>query len=617
MIYRIASIILCIIAVGQGIAGAVEISASVDANVISLDDRLILSVRIADAMGAGEPVLPEMEGFRIVNKGHSTQIQMVNAHLSMSGQYDYTLMPLKVGTMTIAPITLTHKNETYRTEPITVEVKEDRAAVSAPKPVDGAREGAPAPSGAASGKKMFIELTADRSEVYLHEQVTLTFRFYFSGGLAEQPVYEAPAAPGFVEKHLGDGKSVNYARVLGGRRYQVSELKTALYPYQTGELNVGPARLKGALLVESGRRQAPSRGIFDMDDFFNDPFFGRFETRPFELVSNQVKIAVRPLPAEGAPQGEVAVGCYTLQVEAKPQEVHVGDPVTLTMVVGGEGDLERVPPPRVSDLAGFKSYEATSSTETSGTTDTVRGVKKFEQAIVPLNDRIREIPQVVFNYFDPRERKYLTLKWGPVPIKVLPPGDAAAAKIISAPGVAEKKGIKLLERNIVFIKTAPGKLVRGKGPVAPSSKFWIIQCLPLILIPLAGFHARHRERLSSDSGYARLYGAGRMTKARLKFVERALRDGNGEAFYGGLVKAINTYIADRLNIPAGGLTPEIIQENLALRGVAPDLLDRMHAFARTCDLARFASAEATRAEMESAYREATAILEELRRSRLR
>ena len=600
---------------GAGIAGAVELSASVDSNVISLDDRVILSVRIADAMGAVEPALPAMEGFRVTNKSHSTQIQMVNGHLSMSGQYDYTLVPLKAGKMTIAPIILAYKNKSYQTEPITVEVMADRAAVSAASPPEKAQGREPARQDAVAGKKMFIELSVDKPEAYIHEQVTLTFRFYFSGGLAEQPMYEPPAAPGCVEKPLGDGKSVNYTQVLGGRQYQVSELKTALYPYQTGELTVGPAKLKGSLLVESGQRRAAPRGIFDMDDFFNDPFFGRFEPRPFELVSNQLKIKVRPLPAEGAPQGEVAVGRYTLQVEAKPKEVHVGDPVTLTMVVSGEGDLERVPPPRVSELTGFKSYETTSSTETSGAGDAVKGVKKFEQAVVPLNDGIREIPRIVFNYFDPSEKKYLTLNGGPIPIKVLPPRDENAAKIVSS-ATAEKKGVKLLERNIVFIKTAPGALVKGGGAPLTSVRFWLIQCLPLLFILLAFIHSRHRTRLSSDSGYARLYGAGRMTKARLASAERALKAGNAEEFYGALVRAINMYVADRLNIPAGGLTPEIIQEKLAERHASPELMGRMDRFLRACDLARFASGEATRTEMESSYREATEILEELRRSRL-
>ena len=134
MIYRAGCIALCVMGLGAGIDGAVELSASVDSNVISLDDRVILSVRIADAMGAVEPALPAMEGFRVTNKSHSTQIQMVNGHLSMSGQYDYTLVPLKAGKMTIAPIILAYKNKSYQTEPITVEVMADRAAVSAASP---------------------------------------------------------------------------------------------------------------------------------------------------------------------------------------------------------------------------------------------------------------------------------------------------------------------------------------------------------------------------------------------------------------------------------------------------------------------------------------------------
>jgi hypothetical protein len=609
MIYRAGIITLCVIGLGVRIAGAVELSASVDSKVISLDDRLILSVRIAEAMGAGEPVLPPMEGFRVAHKSHSTQIQMVNGRLSMSGQYDYTLVPLKTGAITIAPVILNYKNKIYKTASIIVEVKEDRAAVRAAGPAKKAEVPEPARQDAASGKKMFIEISVDKPEVYIHERVTLTFRFYFSGGLAEQPAYEPPPAPGFVAKHLGDGKSVNYTQVLGGRQYQVSELKTALYPYQTGELTVGPARLKGSLLVESGRRRPPRRGVFNMDDFFNDPFFGRFQKRPFELVSNRLKVRVKALPPEGAPKGEVAVGRYTLKVEAKPREVHVGDPVTLTMTVSGEGDLERAPPPRVSDLTGFKSYEATSSTETTG-------VKKFEQAIVPLSDEIREIPRITFDCFDPSEKKYLTLSGGPIPIKVLPPRDGDAAKIVSASAAAEKRRVKLLERNIVFIKTAPGALAKGGGASLPSVGFWIVQCLPLLLVLFAIFHSRHRARLSSDSGYARLYGAGRMTKSRLASAERALRDGNAEEFYGALVRAINMYVADRLNIPPGGLTPEIIRERLAERHASPGLVERMDGFLHACDLARFASGQATRAEMESAYREAMGILEGLRKSRL-
>ena len=70
-----------------------------------------------------------------------------------------------------------------------------------------------------------------------------------------------------------------------------------------------------------------------------------------------------------------------------------------------------------------------------------------------------------------------------------------------------------------------------------------------------------------------------------------------------------------LNIPAGGLTPEQVHERLASRGAAPELLRRLEEFYRACDLARFAPSGTGGKEMSRSYREATEILEDLRRAR--
>jgi hypothetical protein len=536
----------------------------------------------------------------------------------MSTQYDYVLLPRKTGRLTIGPVTLVDGGKTYRTEPIVVEVREGGATAPARA---GGREpasGAPGRPGPAPAEKMFIELTADKSEAYLHEQVTLTFRFYNAGlSLAEQPSYEAPATPGFVEKHLGSGRSTNYIQVLNGRRYQVSELQTALYPYQTGELTVGPARLRGSVLVEAARRQPGARGFFDIDDIFEDPFFGRFSSKPFEILSNQVKIRVKPLPKEGAPPGEVSVGRYSLRVEAKPTEVHVGDPITLTMSVSGEGDLERVSPPVLSSLEGFKRYDVTSSTDVTGRTGGITGVKTFEQAVVPLSEKIREIPQIVFNYFDPAAGKYVTLRERPIPLMVLPAKEGDAARIVSLPSGTEKAGVKLLERNIVFIKTAPGSLVKGKKALDLSLVFWLVQCIPPVLVLTALFHARHAARMRSDAGYARLRGAGRMTRRRLASVEAALREGKAGEFYSCLARVMTMYVADRLTIPPGGLTTEIINEKIMAAGVPAELAERLDRLLRECDLSRFTVATVGRAEMEKSYREAVGILGCLRKCRIK
>lgn len=617
MLYRLILVALCIAGLNRGFAGAVEIAVSVDKKVLSMDDRLILTAKITGVRGTRKPDLPELYGFRVSRSGSFTEIKTINGRTTMSTSYEYTLVPLRTGRLTIGPLTLDYEDKAYETEPITVDVvKSEKQARERRVPVRGPGEKEKAARPEVRGKGMFIEIYADRSEVYLHEQVILTFRFCYSDvRLGKQPSYEAPPAPGFVERQLGKGSSRNYSQVIDGRRYRVSEIKTALFPYQTGELSIGPARLKGSILVASERRRRQRDTFFDFDDFFSDPFFGHFAKKPFELVSNRAIVKVRPLPEEGAPEGEVSVGSYRLEVEAKPREVNVGDPITLTMRVIGEGDLETVAPPRVSELKDFKSYEPTSSTEITDRINCIKGVKTFEQAIVPLSDTINEVPRVVFNYFNPGQGRYVTLKKGPIPVKVLP-AEEAATKIVSLPVGIDKKGVKLLERNIVFIKTLPGKMFRGGEPALPSYLFWIVQCVPFLLLIVAIVHNRHRTRLRSDFGYARLRSAGKIMRQRLSSVEAALKEGRVEDFYGGLVKAINMYVADRLNIPAGGLTPGIIRERLEARGVPVELLGRLGQFYRASDIARFAPAESSRAEMEKAYGEAKAILNELRKARL-
>ena len=601
-----------------GTARAAELTASVDRNVVSLDDRVVLSVSVSGAGQGSATVLPNLDGFRIADTGRSTQIQIVNSQAITSTQYDYALIPLRAGKLTIGPVTLNFQSTVYRTQPITIQVLDrgQSAPPSAPPPTAGGVAEQPRPrTDGAQPEQMFIELSVDKTNPWLREQVILTFRFcYADVGLAEQPAYEAPPSNGFVERHLGDGKSVNYSRVINGRRYQVSELKTALYPYKTGELTVGPARLKGSVLAESPRRARAPRGLLDMEDIFNDPFFGHFTKKPFSLVSNELKINVRPLPKEGAPVGEVSVGRYRLAVEAKPREVHAGDPVTLTMTVTGEGDLDRVAPQRVSSLDGFKSYEPTGSA-TAGGGDGGAGVKVFEQAIVPLDEKIKQIPRVVFNYFDPGEGRYVTLKEGPFTLKVLPPQAGGGGRIVSLPSGAEGRDVKLLERNIVFIKTAPGALSGETAPGGPGAFFWLIQLIPLAAVAAAAVHARHRTLLRSDQRYARLHRAGATTRARLKSVEGAMKEGRAAEFYGGIARAVSAYVADRLNIPAGGLTPELVHEQLSARDADPELLRRMDEFYRICDLARFAPTGARGEEMGQCYGEATGILEALRRAK--
>jgi hypothetical protein len=616
MILRIGLITVLLGMYVPVVTAAVEVTASVDRTTVPLDSRLIFSVVVEGAQGASAPALPPMDGLQVVRgPSTSTHIQMVNGMTSMRTVFEYVLKPVKVGSVTIPAVGVRYRDVVYDTQPITVKILE---AGAAPPPGGGGQVHATGRQGGRSGgRKMFVELAVDKDEVFIHEQVVLLLRFYYSDvRVVGHPSYEDIPTPGFIQKALGAEASRNYTRVIDGRLYNVSELSAALFPFKSGRLRVGPVRLKGAMLGETQRRQRPFGRMFDFDDFFDDSFFGQFEAEPFDLLSNEVEVNVKPLPSEGAPEGEVSVGRYKLRVDAKPREVNVGDPVTLTMKVSGEGDFESVSPPELSSTEGFKTYEVTSNTASKSVRGMIRGEKTFEQAIVPLNENIKAVPRIVFHYFDPEKGRYETVTQGPITLKVLPPKDGGEARIVALPEGVAKKGVKLLERNVVFIKTSPGSLGKAGERTYRPFLLWVLTVVPLMVVAGAFWHNRHRVRLRSDVGYARARGASRMTKERLRGAEAALRRNDVEAFYADLVKAVNGYIADKINIPAGGLTAELVAEQLENRSVGKKLMGRLSDFYEKCDLARFSSSTVERRDMEEAYDEATAILENLKKAGL-
>src|SRR5690606_28375054 len=82
-------------------------------------------VRIDFAMNAdGDNLqLPTFENFRIIS-GPFQQIStsIINGKRSMNKSYGYTLQPTKQGVLTIGSASIVIKGETYKTEPVSIEV---------------------------------------------------------------------------------------------------------------------------------------------------------------------------------------------------------------------------------------------------------------------------------------------------------------------------------------------------------------------------------------------------------------------------------------------------------------------------------------------------------------
>ena len=196
--------------------------------------------------------MPDLSNFSVYSSGRSQNFSIINGQMSSSISNTFILTPKSPGKFIIGPFSVSVDNQTYQTQPINIEVVN---AQSQPQsaPAGQAQRGSQAPGA-------FVSLTIDKRKVYVNEQVVMAFRFYCRVPLVANPEYQPPEKTGFTFEDLPPPR--NFSESAHGAQYQVTEIKTALFPTKAGTLTVPSAALK--IRVE------------DMGDPFANDFFRQF-----------------------------------------------------------------------------------------------------------------------------------------------------------------------------------------------------------------------------------------------------------------------------------------------------------------------------------------------------
>jgi hypothetical protein len=586
----------------------VEVRASVDRQRLSLDEQLVLRVEVSGSFrSGGEPQLPPLDDWSVATAGQSSQISIVNGNVTSTRIYSYVLVPRRAGTRTIGPVRVGVGGEEYASRPITVEVTEPGSRGREPgggggSPGGGGRQGGGpgedqgTVQGKVSGRgdPVFVAARVDRDTVFVGEPVTWTFSFFRRVPILGNPEYRRPAAANFWVEDLPPQRT--FYRSLDGYRYHVTEVKQSCFPTAAGEQTIGSAQL-GVIVDDLFGR--------DLSRFFRRGLSG-FGDR-IELETDPIDVVVLPLPERGRPAGfEGTVGeDLELKATLDEREVAVGDPVTLRVTVRGKGNLRTVTAPRLPEIPGVSSYTSGSSTDLSKEGYEVRGTKTYEFVLVPRGEGTVDIPSLEYAYFDSRQREYVTLSTAPLRVRAL-----AAEGEPSPLVVGGQEDIRVVGQDIRHIKTAPAALGRPGPPAYASPFFLALQPLPILVLLGGVLHRRRQRRLAADRGLARLARAGRAARKNLSRARR-LREGDLEAYLAALSRTLREYLADKLDLPAAGLTLERVRDGLAARGVGGEGIDRTLEALERLDRARFAPGAGTLEERDQLYGEVREIVAEL------
>jgi hypothetical protein len=401
------------ITVQAGAAGAVQVSASVDRTRVVGGESLTLTVTVDG--GKGDVNVDGIRDFKVVSRGTSSSINIVNGSMSSRTDYAYTLMPLKKGPLVIPPLPVTVGGKTIYTEMISVEVSD-----------------APQTTGAPQDEDVFIRMSVSDKAPWLGEQITCRLSLYNAVQIANAALTAAPEFPGFSAEKLPDNR--NYSRVVGGRRFDVTELVYVLTPEEAGEHTLGPAVISCDVVVRGS-----SRGNSLFDSFFNDPFFGGgHNLRHRRLTADPVNVKVRPLPEySGNEPFSGLVGEFAISAEMDQTTITEGESANMAVIISGRGNIQAASSPGFKLPDAFKVYEDTPVEEIAASDAGVSGKKRFPAAIVALTPGRYTVGPFSLTYFDVNRESYITISTTPIEITVKASDKKAAG---NAGNIGAKEG---------------------------------------------------------------------------------------------------------------------------------------------------------------------------------
>ena len=589
MIKRISSIIIFIFMlnlVSTAYAKEIKVVISVDKTVVEAGSHFRMTIGVQGAFDTEVPQITPPENFILMyGPSVSTQTSIVNNVVAIFRGFTYSFSPTETGIFELGPATLEYKGKVYTSNSVKIEVVK-RTPFEGDVDPDKERS-----KRIDINKRIFVELETDKKEAYIYEQIVESFKLFFQKGLPIDDLdYVAASTKSFLAEKLGEER--RYEEVRDGILYNVIELRTALFPLVSGNIEIPPAKFNCNIII---RHQGYSNSIFD-------EFSGRGGQKyPVERSTDSVKLKIKPLPESDKPDNFAGtVGRFTMDVLAKPTEVKVGDPITLSINIRGKGNIQTIGEPVLApgDEKDFKIYPAETDTTITDRGDGIRGEKLFSKVVEPQHEDIDMIPAISFSYFDPELEKYMTITHNPIPI-VVEHSEVEIPIRFSLEDAEKVKGqVKILTKDILPIMSDLYSFKNQGFAIYNRPLFLAFIFLTPILVVIACVYVqRHRELLQTDVGYARKRRALSRAKKQLSNARRLVQLDNPSEFYSTLAKTVMEHIADKLNLAPASITADNISGILENRGVSHDVIKELKECLESCDYGRFSASQHSKDQM--------------------
>jgi hypothetical protein len=212
--------------------------ASVDRANVELNESFTLKVTVDTAIDVEPDASALEEDFFVGTRSQLSNTTIVNGQISRSRTWTYVLMAKREGDLQIPPVRIASE----QSEPVPIRVTPPSTTL--PGEAD-----------------IFVTTEVDHTESFVQAQVLYRVKVYRAVA-TRQPRLSEPSIGGVEVLIESAGEERSYESILNGKAYNVVERVYALFPQESGNIAIAPARFE-ARVLRDGR--ITGRKIFESD----------------------------------------------------------------------------------------------------------------------------------------------------------------------------------------------------------------------------------------------------------------------------------------------------------------------------------------------------------------
>jgi hypothetical protein len=528
--------------------------------------------------GGGEFSAPSFNGFYKLmgpQTSYSSSTQIIIGKISQQTSYSYVfyLQAMNEGKFVIPPASFSLKRKVYQSDSLHIEVIKD---ASSRQTVQGSKNPTISSGEAqAQGGDIFLKLTLSRNEIYIGEHIIATVKLYTKIDLSGLNEVKYPAFNGFLKENLDTPPLTSLQREnVNGTIYGTGVVQQfLLYPQITGEIKIDPVEIT-ALIQQKTRQSDP----------FGD-FFGSLQTIPRVIISQPVKILVKPLPGIKPDDFSGAVGKFDMVAMVNKDTVNVNDAVNYKITISGSGNLKLAGAPVLKLPSDIEVYDPKVTDNIKNNANGSSGQKTFEFLLIPRHYGEYTIPSFTYTFFNSAKGQYEKLATREFHFYARKGSDPGTG--ITVFGGVSKEDVKYLGKDIRYIKTFTQSLKKSDNILIVKRYFFSVYGFALVLFLAVLFIRREHIRRNSDISIVRNRKAAKIAGRRLQEAYRCLKNGLNDKFYEEILKALWGYLSDKLNIPVSELTRNNAFMSLREMGIDEELINILSAILDACEFTRF------------------------------